>query len=588
MYERLTRLQCAAAIIAGRIVPVEKCISLMGITRWVTRYACFHAASCSLRYGDTVEAAEAKLKSGSNSKGDKQVISLMGLKDQGLGCLASSKRGRVPWVVDEFFIDRPSSDAMLLRKESASSGIWFDALYSVISAFVLHGRDWEVAQEQQIANYNAWCNAALSQRLHVVATATHAETAQRCIAAVDGGSMKLVSSDPKFEPLSMNARCADRNAVLNGLYFTPTSQVSVNPAWGVIVTDVHITSARDMYSYGPPVSIALNPLLSWISPAAAAAALASAIKLRSKPNPDIKVAGQVKIWIYETGLRYDAKLLKGFSAHSTSLVLDGRTFSTSDEDSGPVSLYVSHCTGILPVIPHARHSWMFTPIPSERTVVRSYFVKIANLKVVLKSKKQPSHIISDLVHADVVFQTSSESARDQWISKLYALKKSSIVAPPLLSFVSPPSLHSTEASARLSPPLLKPPAPTIQLAQTGTEPISRTRSPALCVILPISNPIAFRRREQLFHETLSRMLEAATNNPSLCVVSVRLSYKSNVAPGIRRTSHGLQLDRHYVDLQLETSGDDVLWAKENLINLGIKWVMAHELLGGSVEVGRLF
>jgi hypothetical protein len=444
----------------------------------------------------------------------------------------------------------------------------------------------------QVANYNAWCNATLSQRLHVVAAGIHAQTARRCMAAVDGGSMKLVSyqgmCDPKVESTSIAARCADRNAVLSGIYFTPASTVSVNPAWGVIVTDVHITSARDMYSYGPPVSIALKPIVSWISPAAAAAALASAIKLRSKPNPDIKVSGQVKIWIYETGVRYDAKLLKGFSARSTSLVLDGRTFSTSDEDSGPVSFYLSHCTGIIPVVPHARHSWMFTPIPRERTVVRSYFVKIANLKVVLKSKKQPPSVTSDLVHADVVFQTSSESARDQWISKLYALKKFSIVAPPLLSYVPPPSLHSTDASAQPSPLLMKPAAATIQLAQTGTEPISRTQSPTLCVILPISNPIAFHRREQLFHETLSRMLDAAKNNPLLCVVSVRLSYKSNPAPGIRRTSHGLQLDRHYIDLQMETSGDDVLWAKENLINLGIKWVMAHELLGRSVEVGCLF
>jgi hypothetical protein len=28
---------------------------------------------------------------------------------------------------------------MLLRKESAGSGVWFDALYSVISGFSLHG-----------------------------------------------------------------------------------------------------------------------------------------------------------------------------------------------------------------------------------------------------------------------------------------------------------------------------------------------------------------------------------------------------------------------------------------------------------------
>ena len=52
-------LQCAAAIIAGRIVPVEKGVSFMGITRWITRYFCFHAASGSLRYGDTADAAEA-------------------------------------------------------------------------------------------------------------------------------------------------------------------------------------------------------------------------------------------------------------------------------------------------------------------------------------------------------------------------------------------------------------------------------------------------------------------------------------------------------------------------------------------------
>jgi hypothetical protein len=216
-------------------------------------------------------------------------------------------------------------------------------------------------------------------------------------------------------------------------------------------------------------------------------------------------------------------------------------------------------------------------------------VKIANCKVVLKSKTLPSKVISDSVHADIVFQTSSLLARDQWIRKLVHFKKSSVIAPPLLFGTSPPTvLPSVQASAQPSPvpALEKPSAATHQQVKSNLEPVQPPPppAPALCVILVISNPISFRRREQLFQETLARMLAQAKDCPPLCIVSVRLTYKPDAARGIRRKSHGKRQDHQYVDLHLETTPDDVLWAKENLVNLGMKWVMADALLGTSVEV----
>ena len=583
-------LQCAAAIIAGRIVPVEKGVSFMGITRWITRYFCFHAASGSLRYGDTADAAEAMLRSSGDHKGDKQVLPL---KDR--ICRAANKKGKTPWVVGEFTIDRPSSSSsshsMLLRKESAGSGVWFDALYSVISGFIDNEPAWGGSPEQLAARYSAWCTASLEMRLH--ASAQNALKWQSCIAAVDGGSMKMVSIDDKQKSSleSVRSRCADRNAVLSGVYFTPASTVSLNPSWGVIVSNVHLTNAQDMYAYGKPVSIALKPIQN-VSAEGVAAALTSAVRLRSKPSPDIKVEGDVKIWIYETGVRYDAKILKGFKARLTSLVLEGRTFSTADQSSEWVSIYLSHCTGILPVKGHPRHDWMFVPIPAWQTAPTAYqYVKIANCKVVLKSTKQPSKVISDSVHADIVFQTSSLLARDQWISKLYLLKKSSVIAPPLLFGTSPPPLSAllpVQASVQPSPvpAPAKPSAAAHQQQKSSSEAVEPPPppAPALCVILVISNPIAFRRREQLFQETLARMLAQAKHCPSLCIVSVRLTYKPKAAAGICRKSHGKRQDLQYVDLHVETTPDDVLWAKENLVNLGMKWAMADALLGTSVEV----
>jgi hypothetical protein len=582
-------LQCAAAIIAGRIVPVEKGVSFMGITRWITRYFCFHAASGSLRYGDTADAAETMLRSSGDHKGDKQVLPL---KDR--NCRAANKKGKTPWVVSEFTIDRPSSSSsshsMLLRKESAGSGVWFDALYSVISGFIDNERAWGGSPEQLAARYSAWCTASLEMRLH--ASAQNALKWQSCIAAVDGGSMKMVSIDDKqkLSLESVRSRCADRNAVLSGVYFTPASTVSLNPSWGVIVSNVHLTNAQDMYAYGKPVSIALKPIQN-VSAEGVAAALTSAVMLRSKPAPDIKVEGDVKIWIYETGVRYDAKILKGFKARLTSLVLEGRTFSTADQSSEWVSIYLSHCTGILPVTGHPRHDWMFVPIPAGQTARGFHFVKIANCKVVLKSTKQPSKVISDSVHADIVFQTSSLLARDQWIRKLVHFKKSSVIAPPLLFETSPPppsALLPVQASVQPSPvpAPAKPSAATHHQQKSSSEPVEPPPppAPALCVILVISNPIAFRRREQLFQETLARMLAQAKHCPSLCIVSVRLTYKPNAAAGICRKSHGKRQDLQYVDLHVETTPDDVLWAKENLVNLGMKWAMADALLGTSVEV----
>ncbi len=600
----------------------------MGVTRWVQRHFCFDAASCSLRYGDTVEAAEAILQSKGDLKGNKQIIPLFELSAPNLKCgtFSVSQPTLPSWVAAQFTIDRPASlsnsHSMVLRKESASSGIWFDALYSVIFFCINHGRAWGSTKEQccettdflvqqQVLQYSAWAKASLEERLHNLVLHRMQQTQKFCIAAVDGGSMKLVQATMKDGFLSMPIQksCADRNAVLHGLHFTPSSTVSFNPSWGTIVSNVHMTSFSDMYSYGQPLSIAFHS--SSFLHEDVSVALTNAIRLRSKPCPDVKVKGNVNLWIYEDGVKYVSHILQ-FSGSST-LVLEGTSLCTAPTDAKLVGylnkpglpndrprpggdkakklqayFYLSHCTGILPVQPHARHTWMFSPFsngPNDPDIRgRSCYLKIANCKVVFKSSNPKSvpHGFPELLNADVVLQTSGKSARDQWITIFYQLKKSSVIVPPLLPSAPLPSEASTQPLRDLRAPVHRPEKP--EKATARLEPTAPPPPPSLCVILPISNPIAFRRREQLFKETLGRMLTEARDNPALCVVSVRLSYTSNPTPGIRFKSHGKQRDHNYVDLLVETAADDVLWAKENLINIGIKWVLGDARLGQSVEV----
>lgn len=459
----------------------------MGVTRWVHRHFCFDATTRSLRYGDSVEAAEAILKSKSDPKGNKQIIPLAELSPHNLECgtVSASHPTQPPWVVAEFTIDRPasssSSHSMVLRKESASSGIWFDALFSVVVFCISHGHDSGSTKEQQVSEYSTWARASLEERLHKLALWHTQKKSKSCIAAVDGGSMKLVSATMVNGSLSVPVEqsCADRSAVLHGVHFSPSSAVSINPSWGVIVSNVHVTHASDMYSYGQPSSIALNP--SSFSHEDVSVALSNAIRLRSKPSPDVKVEGQVDLWIYEDGVKYVSHILK-FSK-SRGLVLEGSTLYTAPDmdaklkgffyPSGPnprprpsgdrakglqAFIYLSHCTGILPVQPHAKHAWMFTPFsngpkdPEYRG--RSSFLKIADCKVVFKSGNPNSapklfdkvfyddhgnilpqeklHGFPELLHADIVLQTSNKLARDQWIGALYQLKKSSVIVPPLL------------------------------------------------------------------------------------------------------------------------------------------------------------
>jgi hypothetical protein len=580
-------------------VPVEKAVSFMGVTRWVLRHFCFDAATRSLRYGDSVEAAEAILKTKSDPKGNKQIIPLAELSPRNFKCgtVSASHPTWPAWVVAEFTIDRPastsSSHSMALRKESASSGIWFDALFSVVEFCISHGHDSGCTKEQHVSQYNTWARASLEERLHNLALAHMVKRSKLCIAAVDGGSMKLVSATMADGSLTVPVEqsCADRSAVLHGVHFSPSSAVSFNPSWGVIMSNVHVTHASDMYSYGQPLSIALNP--SSCSHEDVSVALSNAIRLRSKPSPDVKVEGQVDLWIYEDGVKYVSHILK-FS-QSCGLVLEGSTLCTArDTDAklkgffypnGPnprprpsdkraydlqAFIYLSHCTGILPVQPHAKHSWMFTPFPNGPNDPefrgRSNFLKIADCKVVFKSGNPNSapHGFPELLHADIVLQTSNKLARDQWIGALYQLKKSSVIVPPLLfpAPILPLEAGSPPLGASTQPvhqPVVKP-----RKAAPMLEPAAPPPPPALCVILPISNPIAFRRREQLFKETLGRMLADAQDNPALCVVSVRLTYSSHATPGIRFKSHGKRRDHNYVDLHVETTADDVLWAKENV------------------------
>jgi hypothetical protein len=303
---------------------------------------------------------------------------------------------------------------------------------------------------------------------------------------------------------------------------------------------------------------------------AVADVLAAAITLRSKPYPDIKVNGQVRMWMFES-TDWNAKAKAG----TTTLVLDGSILSAHETLT---TMYLSHCSGMLPVIAvkpkrASGNAPKFQPVDSKCDVKEFYF-KIANCRIVSKSSipfLQPSI----LPHANVVVQVSSKLARDQWISKLYLAKKSSVTAPPLLLLSRAQefsSLHNRSREAGSQQ--LK-----TRTAESKTMPASR----ALCVILPLSNPIGFRRREELFQQTLRRMLAVADVNASLCVVSIRLDYKSTPKIGIRRELSAERQSERYAQLHVETALDDVLWAKENLINIAIRWV-CEQRFGEGVEV----
>jgi hypothetical protein len=271
------------------------------------------------------------------------------------------------------------------------------------------------------------------------------------------------------------------------------------------------------------------------------------------------------------------------------LVLEGSSLTAQTKTlfSGQAklshSIYFSHRTGILPVfVRSTRQGEVFKPrldsSDDHRPEIQQCYFKIANCRVVLTSG-------SSLNVADVVVQTSGRGARDEWIRNLYVAKKASVTVPPLLPL---PSLRDTLSSEGVAQPQQKPiqkQSPAYKYVTSHTAGARNPQSfPALCVILPISNPIGFRRREQLFQETLARMLADTKVNPLLHIVSIRLKYTSSPIPGIRCVNVEKQQQQHYSDLHVETTPDDVLWSKENLINMAIKWVMGGPQFVHNVEV----
>lgn len=86
----------------------------------------------------------------------------------------------------------------------------------------------------------------------------------------------------------------------------------------------------------------------------------------------------------------------------------------------------------------------------------------------------------------------------------------------------------------------------------------------LYVILPISNPCGFQRRRQLFNECLARLLKET--NPNLEIIVSEMVY--GWTPGVTITKcNGYT---HIV-----STGIDILWCKENLINTAIKYILAQ-------------
>lgn len=88
----------------------------------------------------------------------------------------------------------------------------------------------------------------------------------------------------------------------------------------------------------------------------------------------------------------------------------------------------------------------------------------------------------------------------------------------------------------------------------------------LYIIVPYSNPCAFRRRQVLLRETVQKLIKTSKECPNLQIVVSSMLYQKYPAQTINVGSD-------YVDIV--SSGPDVLWAKENLINIAIRWILAN-------------
>ena len=86
----------------------------------------------------------------------------------------------------------------------------------------------------------------------------------------------------------------------------------------------------------------------------------------------------------------------------------------------------------------------------------------------------------------------------------------------------------------------------------------------LHVILPISNPMNFKVREQRFQECLQKLLKVANIN----IIVVRLIYEGHSLLSVNRS-------KPYTELLISTTRENILWSKENLINIGVDYIKQH-------------
>ncbi len=98
----------------------------------------------------------------------------------------------------------------------------------------------------------------------------------------------------------------------------------------------------------------------------------------------------------------------------------------------------------------------------------------------------------------------------------------------------------------------------------------------LYVILPLSNPINFKRRQDLFDQTLLRLLQTRSDlcsrgsDVELEIVTVKLAY-SETEQSLSFTNES----NHFV-LSAATSIRNALWSKENLINIAFEKLLGIE------------
>jgi hypothetical protein len=117
----------------------------------------------------------------------------------------------------------------------------------------------------------------------------------------------------------------------------------------------------------------------------------------------------------------------------------------------------------------------------------------------------------------------------------------------------------------------------------------------IAIIVPYFNPAQYARRDQLYMECLERLLQTALrleskgNDCGLHIVAVALAYGS--APGIldRCFVDHADVERHVTRVELRLPEKDIMWSKEQLINIGISRLPKGEKfvgwIDGDVEFG---